>query len=197
LQAGGHRFDPVHLHQRAPPPAGTAGGGGDDGRRFWGVWARRSFSGPRERAGVVLFFRVKRELTSDRGGPSGRAREACRGVRGRVFMEWGRALAPGGSLPCRRRRRGWPLRAAVMSGPADRVSGVAGPGSAREGHLVDALALRGEEGRGTLRKARGRCERSVIPGSPNGATHPWARPAGIPRRIDRRGRRTRRTETSQ
>jgi len=33
---------------------------------------------------------------------------------------------------------------------------------------VDALALRGDEGRGTLRKARGRCERSVIPGSPNG-----------------------------
>src|SRR6266849_5764123 len=45
-------------------------------------------------------------------------------------------------------------------------------GSANEGHLVDALALRGDEGRGTLRKARGRCERSVIPGSPNGATHP-------------------------
>jgi hypothetical protein len=43
---------------------------------------------------------------------------------------------------------------------------------ATKGHLVDALALRGEEGRGTLRKARGRCERSVIPGSPNGATHP-------------------------
>jgi hypothetical protein len=42
----------------------------------------------------------------------------------------------------------------------------------KEGHLVDALALRGDEGRGTLRKARGRCERSVIPGCPNGATHP-------------------------
>ena len=42
----------------------------------------------------------------------------------------------------------------------------------KEGHLVDALALRGDEGRGTLRKARGRCERSLIPGSPNGATHP-------------------------
>jgi hypothetical protein len=42
----------------------------------------------------------------------------------------------------------------------------------RKGHLVDALALRGDEGRGTLRQARGRCERSVIPGSPNGATHP-------------------------
>ena len=42
----------------------------------------------------------------------------------------------------------------------------------KKGHLVDALALRGDEGRGTLRKARGRCERSVIPGCPNGATHP-------------------------
>jgi len=41
-----------------------------------------------------------------------------------------------------------------------------------KGHLVDALALRGDEGRGTLRKARGRGERSVIPGCPNGATHP-------------------------
>ena len=41
-----------------------------------------------------------------------------------------------------------------------------------KGHLVDALALRGDEGRGTLRKARGRCEQSLIPGSPNGATHP-------------------------
>jgi hypothetical protein len=48
--------------------------------------------------------------------------------------------------------------------------------SAREGHLVDALALRGDEGRGTLRKARGRCERSLIPGSPNGATHPRGYP---------------------
>jgi hypothetical protein len=46
----------------------------------------------------------------------------------------------------------------------------------KEGHLVDALALRGDEGRGTLRKARGRCERSLIPGSPNGATHPQGYP---------------------
>src|SRR6059058_2298060 len=41
-----------------------------------------------------------------------------------------------------------------------------GARSAKEGHLVDAVALRGDEGRGTLRKARGRFERSVIPGSP-------------------------------
>ncbi len=42
----------------------------------------------------------------------------------------------------------------------------------REGHLVDALAPRGDEGRGTLRKAEGRGERPWILGSPNGATHP-------------------------
>src|SRR5437764_13945897 len=64
----------------------------------------------------------------------------------------------------------------------------------KEGHLVDALALRGDEGRGTLRKARGRCERSLIPGSPNGATH---RASGILSSIHRFRRRTRRTETSQ
>src|SRR5690606_31377495 len=46
-----------------------------------------------------------------------------------------------------------------------------GAGAAREGHLVDALAPRGDEGRGTLRKAEGRGERPLILGSPNGATH--------------------------
>jgi hypothetical protein len=62
-----------------------------------------------------------------------------------------------------------PLCAAVLYGVSLRKRRGS---SARQGHLVDALALRGDEGRGTLRKARGRCERSVIPGSPNGATHP-------------------------
>ena len=38
-------------------------------------------------------------------------------------------------------------------------------------HLVNALALRGEEGRSTLRKAAGRREHPVIRGYPNGATH--------------------------
>jgi hypothetical protein len=46
-----------------------------------------------------------------------------------------------------------------------------GADDAEEGHLVDALAPRGDEGRGTLRKAEGRGERPVILGSPNGATH--------------------------
>ena len=54
--------------------------------------------------------------------------------------------------------RGWPEGCGEKEG-------------ARKGHPGDALAPRGEEGRSTLRKARGRCERSVIPGSPNGATH--------------------------
>jgi hypothetical protein len=42
----------------------------------------------------------------------------------------------------------------------------------KEGHLVDALAPRGDEGRGTLRQAPGSRERASIRGSPNGATHP-------------------------
>ena len=40
-----------------------------------------------------------------------------------------------------------------------------------EGRLVDALVLRGDEGRGTLRKAAGRGERPLIRGYPNGETH--------------------------
>ncbi len=41
----------------------------------------------------------------------------------------------------------------------------------KEGHLVDALALRGDEGRGTLRKATGSCEQALIRRYPNGETH--------------------------
>lgn len=36
---------------------------------------------------------------------------------------------------------------------------------------MDALALEGDEGRGTLRKASGRREQSLIRGCPNGETH--------------------------
>jgi len=41
-----------------------------------------------------------------------------------------------------------------------------------QGRLVDALASRGDEGRGTLRKAMGSCEQALIRGYPNGETHP-------------------------
>src|SRR3546814_19103729 len=44
--------------------------------------------------------------------------------------------------------------------------------SSDEGHLVDALAPRGDEGRGTLRKASGSCEQALIRGCPNGETQP-------------------------
>jgi len=47
-----------------------------------------------------------------------------------------------------------------------------GAGAAREGHLVDALAPRGDEGRGTLRKAVGSREQTLIRGYPNGETPP-------------------------
>lgn len=36
---------------------------------------------------------------------------------------------------------------------------------------MDALALRGDEGRGTLRKVTGRCEHPLIRKYPNGETH--------------------------
>ena len=39
---------------------------------------------------------------------------------------------------------------------------------------MDALVLRGDEGRGTLRKAAGRGERPLIRGYPNGETPPFA-----------------------
>ena len=66
-----------------------------------------------------------------------------------------------------------PVRGGVTASSCDRLRVTEDAGIKRkEGHLVDALALRGDEGRGTLRKARGRCERSMIPGCPNGATHP-------------------------
>jgi hypothetical protein len=40
-----------------------------------------------------------------------------------------------------------------------------------EGHLVNALAHTGDEGRGTLRYAMGSCEQALIHGFPNGETH--------------------------
>ena len=43
-------------------------------------------------------------------------------------------------------------------------------GQATKGMRVDALAPGGEEGRGQLRKASGRCKQSVIRGCPNGGT---------------------------
>ena len=58
-----------------------------------------------------------------------------------------------------------------------------------EGRLVDALVLRGDEGRGTLRKAAGRGERPLIRGYPNGETHTA--------RCIPQGKRTWGTETSQ
>ena len=41
---------------------------------------------------------------------------------------------------------------------------------ATEGHLVDALVPRGDEGRGRLRKATGSCQQALIRGYPNGET---------------------------
>jgi len=39
--------------------------------------------------------------------------------------------------------------------------------------MADALAVRGDEGRGTLRKALGSWEQAVIQRCPNGGTQPY------------------------
>ena len=58
--------------------------------------------------------------------------------------------------------------------------------------MADALALRGEEGRGKLRKARGIGTHELIPRCPNGATQ------YIEDVLSRLcGKQTRRTETSK
>jgi len=41
---------------------------------------------------------------------------------------------------------------------------------AQQGRLADALALRGDEGRGRLRKAPGSCQHTLIRRYPNGET---------------------------
>ena len=67
-------------------------------------------------------------------------------------------------------RAGGPRAIADRVGDGFAVAAAGGRG--KQGHLVDALAPRGDEGRGTLRKAPGSREQAVIRGSPNGATHP-------------------------
>ena len=44
-------------------------------------------------------------------------------------------------------------------------------GSSEQAHTVDALAVSGDEGRGSLRKASGSRQQTLIRGCPNGETH--------------------------
>lgn len=46
-------------------------------------------------------------------------------------------------------------------------------GSSEQVHVVDALAITGDEGRGSLRKAGGAGKRALIPRYPNGETRPF------------------------
>jgi hypothetical protein len=48
-----------------------------------------------------------------------------------------------------------------------------GMGSSDEVHAVDALAITGDEGRASLRKAWGSWHETVIPRCPNGETRPF------------------------
>ena len=60
--------------------------------------------------------------------------------------------------------------------------------------MVNALALRGEEGRSTLRKDTGSCEQALIRICPNGETH---RAICIATGIHTVAKRTQGTETSK
>ena len=44
--------------------------------------------------------------------------------------------------------------------------------SSEQAHTVDALAVRGDEGRGSLRKVSGSWQQALIRQCPNGETHP-------------------------
>ena len=55
-----------------------------------------------------------------------------------------------------------PARMMIIGNENDQVS---------KGHLVDALACTGDEGRDTLRKVAGSCESALIRKYPNGETH--------------------------
>ena len=51
------------------------------------------------------------------------------------------------------------------------VEMICGVGQVKKGHLVDALAMAGDERRARLRKASGSCQETLIRGYLNGGTH--------------------------
>ena len=65
-----------------------------------------------------------------------------------------------------------------------------------QGLTVDALAPSAEEGRGSLRKASGSREQTLIRGYPNGETH-WGEPPVSALEYIECEKGTRRTETSK
>jgi hypothetical protein len=138
----------------------SCGHGGSDSRM------RRGTAGAGKSCVPVLFFRLRRDAwLAWVCLPLGRA---C-AVKRSAFVAVVAGIVPGRRLPhvsspCVRRRGAPP-------GGVEAVV-VAGGGRGKQGHLVDALAPRGDEGRGTLRKALGSREQALIRGSPNGATPP-------------------------
>ena len=75
------------------------------------------------------------------------------------------------AIPIARTRRRVPLSKSKGAWARSYPSlGTAGDQESKEGRRVDALALRGEEGRDKLRKAAGIGTYELIRGYPNGAT---------------------------
>jgi hypothetical protein len=168
----------VQLFSGPPSP-----GGADARRPAARGWTVPSLLASRTRRRMLpqLYEMVNRTL--ERTVPDRAFPRWSRGApSGRRVRPGGMAPATGGSVqrglaykPCADARciRGACLRTGRGRLRPALVLGVDASGllaSVLVGHLVDALALRGDEGRGTLRKAVGRGEHPLIRGSPNGAT---------------------------
>ena len=162
--------------------------------------ARRIRSDATRRAGRgALFFGHRMVVMQPVRGHEGFSQGLSCVVRGRVLASDARTLSSfvvfrlrgahqngmGMLRPCRRSgvgrvvcrasccwNRSFPDNSRMMGRVAVKRTVVAGVGRGKQGHLVDALAPRGDEGRGTLRQALGSREQALIRGFPNGATHP-------------------------
>ena len=165
LQAGGHRFEPGQLHHAFPRNSFPTEPKGTD--RPWTADRASCATAPEfadGRSPGRLFIIVNTFRPRRRDASSQCTRGELRRLRTVSEREAVAHVRPGhvvrpGERRCPAARRTYHLcmtefRASV------------------EGHLVDALASRGDEGRGTLRKASGRWEQPLIRRCPNGETRP-------------------------
>ena len=169
LQAAGRRFDPDRLHHRtigwsvAPwrgPPVGGCGVRVVSGRKS--ALPR----GARESRAGAMFDMVKRRSA---GTQAFRGRAGCDAALYDARVT--KYLIGSGLVGCGARERRLRLAGSWLlsrSGACFRERTI----KRQEGHLVDALVPRGDEGRDTLRKATGSREWALIRGYPNGETRP-------------------------
>ena len=151
MQAGGRRFEPGWLHQFA-------------GNDLWNArykrqntWVERKLARPKWFRSRTLKSRLRSltrwDVTSVWGSPS--CDRASDGVKAKL---------PNVSL-----RQVSEMIEVRLASRTRRRFGVIG--SSEQAHTVDALAVSGDEGRGSLRKASGSRQQTLIRGCPNGETH--------------------------